>query len=116
MANKLDNLMSVQELNSRRTPEQHSADSRKAGIRSGEVRREKATMISTLKKILDEDMGNGKTFREMATLGLIKGAVKGNALNYKTIMEALGEGKGEDNTNGVLVDLVEAIKDAKKSQ
>ena len=84
------------------------------GIRSGEVRREKATMLSTLRKLLDEEGKNGMTYREMATLGLIKGAVKGNALNYKTIMETLGETKGEDNSNGVLNDLVEALKNAKK--
>ena len=88
---------------------------RKGGIASGKARREKATMLSTLKKLLDEEAKPGTTYREMATLGLIKGAIKGNALNYKTILEALGEGKGEDNTNGVLVDLVEAIKNAKKS-
>jgi hypothetical protein len=85
------------------------------GIASGKARREKATMLSTLRKLLDEEGKNGMTYREMATLGLIKGAVKGNALNYKTIMECLGEGKGEDNTNGVLNELVEALKDAKKN-
>ena len=47
MANKLDNLMPVEELNSRRTREQHSADSRKAGIASGKARQEKATMKRT---------------------------------------------------------------------
>ena len=87
---------------------------RKGGIKSGEVRREKATMLSTLRKLLDEEAKNGMTYREMATLGLIKGAVKGNALNYKTMIELLGETKGEDNSNGVLSDLVEALKNAKK--
>lgn len=89
-------------------------EQKKGGIASGKARREKATMLSTLRKLLDEEGKNGMTYREMATLGLIKGAVKGNALNYKTIMEVLGEIKGEDNSNGVLVDLVEALKDAKK--
>ena len=39
MANE-QNLMPIEEVNSRRTREQHSLDSRKAGKRSGEVRRE----------------------------------------------------------------------------
>lgn len=90
-------------------------EQKKGGIASGKARREKATMLSTLKKLLDEEGKAGMTYREMATLGLIKGAVKGNALNYKTIMETLGEIKGEDNSNGVLNDLVEALNNAKKS-
>ena len=87
---------------------------RKGGIASGKARKEKATMLSTLRKLLDEEGKNGMTYREMATLGLIKGAVKGNALNYKTIMECLGETKGEDNSNGILSELAEALKNAKK--
>ena len=63
----------------------------KGGIRSGEVRREKATMKATLEKLLDEKNKKGITYRDMATLGLIQGAVKGNAQNYRTILEILGE-------------------------
>lgn len=91
MANKLDNLMSVEELNSRRTPEQHSEDSRKAGIASGEARRERATMKKVLEDMLKETNNTGLTYQQLATLGLIKGATKGNAQNYKTIIEMLGE-------------------------
>ena len=96
MANKLDNLMSVEELNSRRTPEQHSEDSRKAGIASGEARRQKATMKKVLQEMLEEVANvkgnrNNLTYKQLATLGLIKGAINGNANNYKTILEAIGE-------------------------
>lgn len=91
MANKLDNLMSVEELNSRRTPEQHSADSRKAGIASGKARQERATMKKVLEDMLKETNNTGLTYQQLATLGLIKGATKGNAQNYKTIIEMLGE-------------------------
>lgn len=38
MANKLNNLMPIEEVNSRRTREQHSADSKKGGIASGKSR------------------------------------------------------------------------------
>lgn len=93
-------------------------EQKKGGIASGKARREKATMKRTLEKMLDETYKNtGMTYRQMATLGLIKGAVKGNAMNYKTIMEVLGElvGQDENKSNGILTDLVEALSNAKKS-
>lgn len=86
-----ENLMPIEEVNSNRTREQHSADSRKGGIRSGEVRREKATMKATLEMLLNEKNNKGKTYRELTTLGLIEGAVDGKAENYKTIVQLLGE-------------------------
>ena len=90
---------------------------RKGGIASGKARRKKATMLSTLRKLLDEEYKDtGMTYREMATLGLIKGAVKGNPLNYKTMIEVLGETKGNDTTNGILGELVEAMKNAKDNK
>lgn len=63
----------------------------KAGIRSGEVRREKASMKHALELLLDSPSKNGKTYREMAILGLISGAVKGNANNFRVILETMGE-------------------------
>ena len=63
----------------------------KGGINSGITRRNKATMKETLELLLDEKSKNGKTYRELATLGLIKGAIKGNSNNYRTILEVLGE-------------------------
>ena len=66
-------------------------DMSKGGKRSGEVRREKATMRKTLEMLLEEKNKKGVTYRELTTLGLIKGAVNGNASNYKTILELLGE-------------------------
>ncbi len=64
---------------------------KKGGIKSGEVRREKATMKKTLEMMLNEKNKKGITYKELATLGLINGAVKGNAQNYKTILEVIGE-------------------------
>ena len=61
------------------------------GKKSGEVRREKATMKKTLEMLLNEKNNKGKTYRELTTLGLIKGAINGNASNYRTIVEVLGE-------------------------
>lgn len=66
------------------------------GKRSGEVRREKATMKKTLELLLDEIAkvdGNEEklTYKQMSTLGLIKGAIEGKAENYKTMLSLLGE-------------------------
>ena len=66
-------------------------EAKRGGIRSGEVRREKATMKKTLEMLLNEKNNKGKTYRELTTLGLIKGAVDGKAENYKTIVQLLGE-------------------------
>ena len=41
--------------------------------------------------MLEETHKNGKTYKDNVTLGLIVGAMKGNAQNYKTIVEMLGE-------------------------
>lgn len=68
-----------------------SKNGRKGGIKSGEVRREKATMKKTLELLLETTNSKGQTYKELSTLGLIKGAIKGNAQNYKTILEVLGE-------------------------
>lgn len=62
------------------------------GKKSGEVRKERATMKKTLELLLDEKNEKlGKTYRDLTTLGLIKGATEGKAENYKLIMQVLGE-------------------------
>lgn len=95
MANKgQKNLIPMNE----RTKEEQRQIARQGGIRSGEVRKEKATMKATLEMLLNETNKNGKTYRELATLGLLKGAINGNAQNYRTILETLGELKqAEEN-------------------
>lgn len=88
MANREDNLIPFTSEQSR---EEAVKNGRKGGVASGEARREKATMKATLEMLLNETYKNGKTYRELATLGLLKGAIKGNAQNYRTILETLGE-------------------------
>ena len=61
------------------------------GKASGEARREKATMKKTLEMLLDEKNNKGKTYRDLTTLGLIKGAIDGKAENYKVMLALLGE-------------------------
>lgn len=82
---------------SERSKEEVRAIGKKGGIASGKVRKEKATMKATLEKLLDEKNNKGMTYRDMATLGLLKGAIKGNAQNYRTILETLGELNDESN-------------------
>lgn len=74
-----------------RTKEEQKEIVVKGGIASGEARREKATMKKMLEMCLEMKNQKGQTYRELATLGLIKGAMKGNAYNYETIMKTLGE-------------------------
>lgn len=108
-----DNLVSLTD----RTSEEKSKIATMGGIASGEARRKKKIMRDTLEMLLDEqEPKTGKTYRELVTLGLFKGAIKGNAMNYKAIVETLGElnmPEGEKQ-NGVLIDLVEALNNAKK--
>lgn len=79
------------------TSEEAREYGRRGGIASGEARREKATMKKTLEMLLDEKNNKGKTYRELTTLGLIKGAVDGKAENYKTIVQLLGELQEQTN-------------------
>lgn len=92
-----------------RTAEEQQEIARKGGIKSGEVRKEKATMKKTLEMLLDEKSSKGKTYRELATLGLLKGAVQGKAENYKTILTLLGEIANEDikETPNVQINIVD---------
>lgn len=72
------------------------------GIASGKVRQQKATMRKTLEMMLEETHKNGKTYKDNVTLGLIVGAMKGNAQNYKTIVEMLGELQVSDEKESTL--------------
>ena len=92
-------------------PEAHKLtleDQSNGGKRSGEVRREKATMKKTLELMLEEigDIESGLTNKQLATLGLIKGAILGNSANYKTILETIGELQENNETPSVQINIV----------
>ena len=53
--NSLKNLMPIQEVNSRRSREQHSADSRKAGLASAQKRRDTRTLKEICLDILSSE-------------------------------------------------------------
>lgn len=91
---------------------------RKGGIASGKARKEKSRMKKMLEMCLEMTNKEGVSYEQLVTMGLIKGAIKGNAQNYKTILEVLGELKPseeENKNNGVIIDLVEALNNAKKN-
>lgn len=95
MANSQDNLIPL----NKRTKNKQREIARQGGVASGKARREKATMKATLEMLLDEKSSKGKTYRELSTLGLIKGAVQGKAENYKVILQLLGELKEIETIN-----------------
>ena len=80
----------------------------KGGKASGKVRREKASFRKSLETLLNSDikitqgaiydkfkaMGidiSNKSLTELANLGVMLGAIEGNATNYKTLMESNNE-------------------------
>ena len=92
---------------------------RLGGIASGKARQEKATMKKALEMLLDEqNKKSGKTYRELATLGLIQGAIKGKSDNYRLILELMGElkQKEEENNNGILENLLGALNNVKENK
>lgn len=114
MAN-IENLVSLKD----RTTKEKREIAKKGGKASGEARREKSSMKKLLRDMLEETATkDGKSYMELATLGLIKGAVKGDSRNYKVMLETLGEYNNteENKKDGIILDLVEALKDAKKDK
>lgn len=108
----IDNLVSLAD----RTTEEVREIGKKGGIASGEARRQKKAMREMLEMCLQMKNKKGLTYQQLATMGLINGAIKGNAQNYKVILETLGELNPEEEkkNDGVLSELVEALKDVKK--
>lgn len=110
-----DNLIPFNEL----TEEKQRELASKGGKASGEARRQKKAMREMLETCLEMKSPKGQTYRELATLGLIKGAIKGNAQNYRTILETLGELKSieEDklaNNIGKVEDLLSKLSEEAK--
>ena len=110
MANN-ENLVSL----ATRTQQERTEIAKKGQIASTKVKREKKTMRETLKEMLEEvaDIeGNtkGLTYKQLATLGLIKGSILGNNANYKTIMETIGETEVENSTPTLKIEISDNSK------
>lgn len=74
-----------------RTKEEQKEIATMGGKASGEARKEKATMRKMLEMCLNMTNKEGMTYQQLATMGLIKGAMYGKAENYKLMLELLGE-------------------------
>ena len=110
--------------NSERTPNELREMTKKGGLKSGEVRREKATFKNAIKWLIESDIKINKgnlyeSFKksgidisklnttQLATLGLWSGAVQGNATNYKTLMEANEEIQTDTETPNININIVD---------
>ena len=102
----------------KRSPSEHKALSKKGNEASIKSRRKAKTMRETLLFLLDTEYKKGVTYREAINQGLLKGAIKGDPRNYKTVLETIGEAvtDGKAQGNGVLEDLIGALNDVKNNQ
>lgn len=93
---KEDNLIPFNKM----SQSERSEIARKGAIASNKVQKEKKTFKMALKELLQEEVmkdgkPTGKTYQDLVNIGLVKGAMKGNAINYKTILETIGELEAE---------------------
>ena len=75
------------------------------GRASGEARRKKATMLQTLEQCLNATNKKGQTYKELATLGLIKGAVNGSGKNYEIIQQLMERKEKKDEENNIYISI-----------
>lgn len=118
------NLMPIAEVNSRRSREEHSEDSRKGGIASGVSRRRKRSLKEAADLFLSLPVSDQRTWNKISragvdpedidnqmamVIGLTAKAVKGDAKAAKVLIDLLGE----DNSASDSVksnNLLDAIK------
>lgn len=122
------NLMPIQEVNSNRTREQHSEDSRKGGIASGVSRRRKRSLKEAADLYLSLPVSDRRSWNRIARdgvdpedidnqmamiIGLTARAIKGDAKAAKVIVDLLGEDghREEAAVHPLVSDLVAAVKE-----
>ena len=88
----LDNLMPIEEVNSRRTREQHSADSRKAGIASGKSRRRAKTFRESLLTILDQNATDEQKKIAQQFIKDTSDLTQRDIMNFSMLSEAINNG------------------------
>ena len=91
--------MPIEEVNSRRTPEEHSRDSRKAGINSGKARKRKADLRKMAQAILDGTFKD-KNGRE----------ISGEEMIMQTMLKNLNDPKNWGKAMDLLVQLTGAAQ------
>lgn len=107
MANE-QNLIPIEQVNSRRTREEHSRDSRKGGQKSGEVRRKRKAMKEQMEILLSLPFKQTKQLNFMKELGIEENeidnqmalivalygkALKGDVQAFNTIREVTQDDK-----------------------
>ena len=118
--------MPIEEVNSRRTREEHSGDSRKAGIASGKARREKKTIQKILVDLLDGQIKDSPQFAKLASkmgvesdksikdiftmVCLLNSVKSGNLGDLERLSKLLGEDNAKEHNNGILDELTEYLK------
>ena len=74
------------------------------GKASGEARRRKSTMLQMLEQCLEStNEKSGKTYKELATLGLIKGAVNGSSKNYEIIQQLMEKKEEQQQEDDIII-------------
>lgn len=121
------NLMPIQEVNSNRTREQHSEDSRKGGVASGVSRRRKRSLKEAADLYLSLPVSDRKMWNKISRrgvdpedidnqmamiIGLTIAATAGDAKAAKVIVDLLGEDSHSEEAavHPLVSDLVTAVK------
>ena len=121
------NLMPIQEVNSNRTREQHSEDSRKGGVASGVSRRRKRSLKEAADLYLSLPVSDRKMWNKISrhgvdpedidnqmamVIGLTMAATAGDAKAAKVIVDLLGEDSHSEEAavHPLVSDLVTAVK------
>lgn len=117
MANE-KNLMPIQEVNSRRSREKHSEDSKKGGRKSGEVRRQRKAMKKQMEMLLSLPFKNKENLEFMKYLGIEEDnldnqmalivamygkALKGDVQAFNTIREVVQDDETVKNDDKVQI-------------
>ena len=102
MANE-QNLMPIEEVNSRRSREQHSADSSKGGKKSAAIRKEKADLRKIAQQVLDgtytdKTTGLRMTGEELVLNGIVAN-LSPNSKNWGKAMDVLIELLGANKSH-----------------
>ena len=121
------NLMPIQEVNSNRTREQHSEDSRKGGVASGVSRRRKRSLKEAADLYLSLPVSDRKMWNKISRrgvdpedidnqmamiIGLTMAATAGDAKAAKIIVDLLGDDSHSEEAavHPLVSDLVTAVK------
>lgn len=117
MANE-QNLIPIEQVNSRRSREEHSRDSRKGGIKSGEVRRKRKAMKEQMEMLLSLPFKKSNDFDFMKNLGIEEDeidnqmalivsmymkALKGDVQAFNTIREVTQDDKAATQEDRVQI-------------